>query len=104
MRSMRRVLKCDGLIPAVMDPSGKFADVRPQDVAAMRAYVDANRTLATPFDIVAEGQISSMGQEQMRETLRAWSAAGATWWLESLWGVDQEQIEARVRRGPPQQV
>lgn len=104
MRSMRRVLKCDGLIPAVMDPSSKFADVRPQDVAAMRAYVDANRTLATPFDIVAEGQISSMGQEQMRETLRAWSAAGATWWLESLWGVDQEQIDARVRRGPPQQV
>jgi hypothetical protein len=44
---MRRVLKCDGLIPAVMNSNGQFSDLRPEDVGAMKAYIDANRTLPT---------------------------------------------------------
>jgi alkanesulfonate monooxygenase SsuD/methylene tetrahydromethanopterin reductase-like flavin-dependent oxidoreductase (luciferase family) len=103
MRSMRRALRCDGLIPAVMNPNGQFADVRPDDVSAMKAYIDANRTLATPFDIVVEGQVSGLEKSQMIEKLGAWRAAGATWWLESLWGLDRDQLAARVRGGPPQQ-
>jgi alkanesulfonate monooxygenase SsuD/methylene tetrahydromethanopterin reductase-like flavin-dependent oxidoreductase (luciferase family) len=102
MQSMRRVLNCDGLIPAVMNANREFTDIRPEDVAAMKAYVDANRTLATPFDIVVEGQVSGLARAQISEKLGAWRAAGATWWLESLWGVDRDQLVARVRNGPPQ--
>jgi hypothetical protein len=102
MRSIQRVLKCDGLIPAVMNTNGQFADIRPQDVAAMKAYVDTNRTLTSTFDFVVEGQVHGLEHAQMQEKLRAWSDAGATWWLESLWGVDRDQLVARVREGPPQ--
>jgi alkanesulfonate monooxygenase SsuD/methylene tetrahydromethanopterin reductase-like flavin-dependent oxidoreductase (luciferase family) len=101
MQSMRRVLKCDGLIPAVMNPDGQFADVQPTDLCAMKAYIDANRTLSSPFDIVVEGQTHGLGRAQMIEKLRAWSEAGATWWLESLWGTERDEIISRVRQGPP---
>jgi hypothetical protein len=35
--------------------------------------------------------------------VRAWQAAGANWWLESLhpWGADPERMRDRVRAGPP---
>jgi alkanesulfonate monooxygenase SsuD/methylene tetrahydromethanopterin reductase-like flavin-dependent oxidoreductase (luciferase family) len=103
MRSMRRVLNCDGLIPAVMNADRQFTDICPEDVGAMKAYIDANRTLTTPFDIVVEGQVSGLERAQMIEKLRMWHAAGATWWLESLWGIDRDQVVARVRNGPPPQ-
>jgi Luciferase-like monooxygenase len=101
MKSMRRVLKCDGLIPAVMNSNGQFIDVRPEDVGAMKAYIDANRTLTTPFDIVVEGQAYGLGRAERIEKLGTWSEVGATWWLESLWGIDRDEVVARVRRGPP---
>ena len=101
MKSMRRALRCDGLIPAVMSSSGQFTDVRPEDVAAMKAYIDANRTLTTPFDIVVEGQTYGLERAQQIEKLRSWSEAGATWWLESLWGIERDAVVARVRDGPP---
>jgi hypothetical protein len=101
MRSMRRVLNCDGLIPAVMNANGQFTDLRPADLIAMKTYIDANRTLTTPFDIVVEGQLYGLEPAQKNEKLQEWSEAGATWWLESLWGVDRDQIIARVRTGPP---
>jgi hypothetical protein len=85
-----------------MNANRQFTDIRPEDVAAMKAYIDANRTLATPFDIVVEGQVSGLVRAQISEKLGAWRAAGATWWLESLWGVDHDQVVARVRNGPPQ--
>jgi hypothetical protein len=100
MKSMRRVLKCDGLIPAVMNSDGQFTDVRPEDVGAMKAYIDANRTLTAPFDIVVEGRTHGLDRAQMIEQLGAWSEAGATWWLESLWGIDRDEVVARVRNGP----
>jgi hypothetical protein len=103
MQSMRRVLKCDGLIPAVMNADGQFTDIRPEDVGAMKAYIDAHRTLTTPFDIVVEGQVSGLQRAQMIEKLGMWREAGATWWLESLWGIDRDLVAARVRSGPPQQ-
>jgi alkanesulfonate monooxygenase SsuD/methylene tetrahydromethanopterin reductase-like flavin-dependent oxidoreductase (luciferase family) len=98
MKSMRRVLKCDGLIPAVMNADGRFADVRPEDIRAMKASIDAHRMRTTPFDIVVEGQIQPMDCAQAAEKLRSWSEAGATWWLESLWGCTLLIAGARLLR------
>ena len=60
MKSMQRVLKCDGLLPSKMNPDGQFSPVTPQDVCEMKAYVDQNRSLKTPFDIIAEGKTVGM--------------------------------------------
>jgi len=99
MKSMKRVLKCDGLIPAKMDREGKFVEVLPADIREMKAYVDANRTLTTPFDIVVEGKTAGLDRAQMRDKLHPWVEAGATWWMETLEGEDQ--IRTRIQQGPP---
>jgi hypothetical protein len=100
-QSMARVLKCDGILPQKMDAEGQFVEVRPADLAEIKAYVDANRTLSTPFDYVIEGKTLDMSPAQMQDTLCPWTEAGMTWWIESLWGESEERILERVLQGPP---
>ncbi len=102
MKSMKRVLKCDGLIPLKMNRGGKFEEVLPADIRDMKAYVDANRTLQTPFDIVIEGKTMGLDRAQMQDRLYPWIEAGATWWIEDFEGESEDRILARIRKGPPQ--
>ena len=57
-KSMQRALRYDGLLPNVMGADGKvrMSPATPQEVSEMRAYVQAQRTETTPFDIVVEGE------------------------------------------------
>src|SRR3954452_24400124 len=54
MKSMRRVLRCDGILPTVMDEQGQRRATTPDDIRAIRQYVEANRAETAPFDIVIE--------------------------------------------------
>jgi hypothetical protein len=101
MKSMKRVLKCDGLLPLKMNADGKFEELQPADVHAMKAYVDANRTPSAPFDVVVEGKTTGLEAAQARDKVLPWVEAGATWWIEGLWGETEEQVSARIRQGPP---
>jgi len=101
MKSMRRVLKCDGLLPQKMNKEGKFEDVTPADIREMKTYVDANRTLTTPFDITMEGQTTGLDHAQVQDKLYPWIEAGVTWWIEGLWMESTDQIKERIRQGPP---
>lgn len=103
MKSMRRVLKCDGLLPQKMNAAGQFEEVTPEDIRAMKAYVDANRTLTTPFDIVVEGKTGDLARTEARAKLAEWTDAGATWWIEGLWESSEEEVIQRIRQGPPDQ-
>lgn len=99
-RSIQRALRCDGLLPEKIGPTGPER-VTPDDVRAMAAYVAANRTLDTPFDIVASGKSGGLAQGQIEETLQPWREAGATWWVEELWGASEADAAARLSQGPP---
>jgi hypothetical protein len=101
-KSMQRVLKCDGVLAEKMSQDGKGEEVTPADIGAMKAYVDANRTLTTPFDIVVSGKTADLDRTQLQEKLLPWLEAGVTWWVEGLWGESEEQVTERIRRGPPQ--
>lgn len=100
-KSMARVLKCDGLIAAKMDADGRFIDVQPADIVQMKAYIEANRALTTPFDIIVEGKTLGLTRAQAADVCHHWAEAGATWWIESLHGVSEEEILAYLRQGPP---
>jgi hypothetical protein len=52
--------------------------------------------LTAPFDIIVEGRTHGLDRAQMIEQLGAWSEAGATWWLESLWGIDRDEVVKRL--------
>ena len=101
MKSMRRILKCDGLLPQKMNEKGEFETVTREDLRQMKAYIDANRTLTTPFDYVIEGKSGDLDASQQQALLQDWADAGATWWVESLWEASEEQASARLQLGPP---
>jgi hypothetical protein len=101
MKSMRRILKCDGLLPQKMNSKGEFDEVTPDDLRQMKAYIDTNRSLTTPFDYVAEGKTGGLDQSQLTEKMQVWSEAGATWWVEGLWEATEEQAADRLAQGPP---
>lgn len=101
MKSMQRVLKCDGLLPHKMNAENKFEDVKPADLREMKAYIDANRTLTTPFDYVIEGKTFNQTSAQAQDTLCPWVEAGMTWWIESFYGEPDEKMWERVKLGPP---
>lgn len=100
-KSMQRVVKCDGLIPHVMNEEGKFVDVTPTALCEMKRYVEANRTATTPFDYIIEGSTRELDATQTRDKLTKWQDAGATWWMETMFGVTDEQITEIIRTGPP---
>jgi len=102
MKSMRRVLKCDGLLPMKMNIDGRAEDVTPVDLREMKAYIDANRKLTTPFDYTIEGQTNNLGPAQARDKIMPWIEAGITWWIEGTWNLSREEVEARICLGPPQ--
>jgi hypothetical protein len=100
MKSMRRVLRCDGII---------LEGVMPADVPAIKGFVMEQRALTTPFDIVWEGETPGDDLAQAMEIVRPWAEAGVTWWLESVWQTPETQggvegMRARVRQGPPRAV
>jgi len=101
-KSMQRVLKCDGVLLEKRNAAGQEADVTPADVREVRAFVQAQRTLTSPFDIVVQGKSSQLEPTQQQEALREWQAAGATWWIENLIDLSEPEAIARLEAGAPQ--
>jgi hypothetical protein len=99
---MRRVLRYDGLLPTKITGGDAPAVITPEDIRAMKAYIDAHRSLSTPFDIVQEGETPGEDRERARAIVRPYAEAGATWWTESRWSFPPiEDLRKRIEQGPP---
>jgi hypothetical protein len=106
LKSMRRVLRYDGLLPAVQDEKGQWQQMTPDDLFAMKTFVESNRSQTTPFDIVVEGETPGDDGERAATIIRPWVEAGATWWIETRWQVPRNEeglsvVRQRIRPGPP---
>jgi len=101
MKSMRRVLRCDGLLPMKMKANGKYDTATPDDIREMKAFVESNRTLTTPFDIIIEGETPGNAPRKAAATVRGWAEAGVTWWIESSWSKSEKALIKRLQQGPP---
>jgi alkanesulfonate monooxygenase SsuD/methylene tetrahydromethanopterin reductase-like flavin-dependent oxidoreductase (luciferase family) len=105
MKSMRRVLRCDGVLPSKMQEDGTLADMTPDDLQAMQIFLASHGKSQTPFDIVMEGETPGDDGEQARSIVRPLAEAGVTWWLEAVWGTPEttggvEGMRTRIRQGP----
>src|SRR4051812_10475683 len=100
-KSMARALRWDGLLPNTMNHDGSFRETTPEDVRAMRAYVQERRTEGGPFDIIMEGATPGDDPARARATVGPFEEAGATWWIESRWTGPNgpEEIRRRLRQG-----
>ena len=100
-KSMRRVLRCDGIVP-------QYAGVEetPGQLRELRAWL-AEHGVGDGFDVISEGETPAADPEQAREIVRPWAEAGATWWLETRWEMPHDsaermrQVEERIAAGPP---
>jgi hypothetical protein len=108
LKSMRRVLRYDGILPMVKDDRGTH-QAQPEHVAAIKAYIEDNRELDTPFDIVVEGQTPGDDLQKAANLVSSMQDAGATWWIETLWDQTEsiwqpeglERVRRRLNQGPP---
>lgn len=100
-KSMRRAIRWDGIVP--QKSGGTGGAMTPGDIAAMKAFIDAERAQAAPFDIVSEGETPGDDPEGAAAIVRPFAEAGATWWMETRWFGNNgpDEIRARLRQGPP---
>ena len=102
-KSMARALRYDGLLPQLLSPSRQAG---PDEIREMVSYIAEHRAAGTPYDIVVDGETPGDRPDQARELLRPWREAGATWWIESRWGIidDPQRMKLtrlRIEQGPP---
>jgi hypothetical protein len=111
-KSMARVLRYDGILPNVRKktPDGSshaFTKAEVEDIRQIAAYVAERRPASdTPFDIVVEGETPGDDPRRARAIAAEWAEAGATWWIEALWGAAEAPdsvalIRRRIEQGPP---
>ena len=99
-KSMRRVLKCDGIVPQYQGEGG------PSDIVALRAWL-AEHGARPGTDIISEGETPTGDPAAARELVRPWHDAGCTWWLETRWEMPHNtpermrEIIDRITAGPP---
>ncbi len=96
---MSRALRWDGVIPQVLDPSSDGGARQPNllEVSELRDAIEAGANAGA--DIVVEGQWTE-------HSPAAYADAGATWWIESMWGAMSEHSPVtaaydRLKLGPP---
>jgi Luciferase-like monooxygenase len=102
-KSMRRVLRCDGIVPQY-EVDGR--DPGPDDARAVRRWLTENGAVPG-FDIVAQGETPAADPAAAAATVSPWSDAGCTWWLETRWELPHDSPERmtelleRLAAGPP---
>jgi alkanesulfonate monooxygenase SsuD/methylene tetrahydromethanopterin reductase-like flavin-dependent oxidoreductase (luciferase family) len=99
-RSMRRVIRYDGLLPGVILPGGKHPTMTPDHVREMREWIGKRRSL-DGFEIVVEGK-TGVRRAAAAAKVKPWHEAGATWWIESDWANwEIGPARRRIEAGPP---
>jgi alkanesulfonate monooxygenase SsuD/methylene tetrahydromethanopterin reductase-like flavin-dependent oxidoreductase (luciferase family) len=99
-KSMRRVLRCDGIIPQYSGEGG------PQELRELRGWL-RERRVNEPFDVLSEGETPADDAGQAAAIVRPWRDAGATWWMETRWEMPHDsagrmrEVEERIVAGPP---
>jgi alkanesulfonate monooxygenase SsuD/methylene tetrahydromethanopterin reductase-like flavin-dependent oxidoreductase (luciferase family) len=96
--ALRRAARWDGWVLPANDMQGKMV-LSPEELSAKIAFINAQRTKTEPFDIA----ISGCSQAGEHELPASYAHAGATWWLETLFGLrgSPEEMLRRVEAGPP---
>ncbi len=102
-KSLRRVLRCDGIIPQY-----QFSDraAGPDDARAVRAWLTEHGA-GPGLDMVAEGETPAGDQAAASAQVAPWAEAGCTWWLETRWEMPHDsperlrEIRDRLAAGPP---
>jgi alkanesulfonate monooxygenase SsuD/methylene tetrahydromethanopterin reductase-like flavin-dependent oxidoreductase (luciferase family) len=98
-KSIARATRWDGVIPQVLDGAGGARQPHLDEVAELRSQLENSRP-GDDVDIIVEGTMAE-------HSPAAYKAAGATWWIESMWHAMAEHSPVaaaydRLVQGPPE--
>jgi hypothetical protein len=102
-KSMRRVLRCDGVVPQFQFDG---RDGGPDDARAAAAWLTEHGA-GRRLDMVIDGETATDDPAGAADQVAAWARAGATWWLETRWGGNDDLpqriagMTERLAAGPP---
>jgi len=102
-KSMRRVLRCDGIIPQY-DLDGR--DAGPGDARAVREWLSGHGA-GPDLDVIAEGDTPADDPGAASARITPWARAGCTWWIENRWAMPEGTtdpmavVRERLAAGPP---
>jgi len=105
-KSMTRVLRCDGLLPNLVG-GGPESVIEPDAIREMLAWLHERGGASEGFDLIVEGETEPGDADQTSEKIGPLAEAGATWWLETRWGLFKDAadrtkaIRDRIQAGPP---
>jgi len=97
---MRRAARCDGAIFFKVPEHGKWTDMTPADIHAIKAFVEQERPVPRSFEIAIGGRERREDWEEERVLIRSLADAGATWWMEGLPPAELNLIRTWIQRGP----
>ena len=99
-KSMRRALRCDGILPQYGSDGGG-----PEQLRELRAWLEA-AGVGPHYDLISEGE-TPPDRQRAAEIVQPWAEAGATWWMETRWAMPHDsdermrEVEERITAGPP---
>jgi alkanesulfonate monooxygenase SsuD/methylene tetrahydromethanopterin reductase-like flavin-dependent oxidoreductase (luciferase family) len=99
-KSMRRVLRCDGIIPQYA------GEATPAAATELRAWL-AEHGAAPDLDVICDGETPAGDHAAAVAAVEPWAEAGCTWWLETRWEMPHDsadrlhQTRERLTAGPP---
>jgi alkanesulfonate monooxygenase SsuD/methylene tetrahydromethanopterin reductase-like flavin-dependent oxidoreductase (luciferase family) len=95
-RSMRRVLRWDGVVTQTDDAG---------EIRAIAEYVERERRpelVERPFEIVVQGSTPAGKPAVAAKKVRPCAEAGATWWIEANWNAATvASVRRRIKARPP---
>jgi hypothetical protein len=112
--SLERAARWDGLLPAIVpeDPTAAPEGQAGYDLESFAEVVSLVRGMREELGLPWHGyqrvvEADSWGEHvQLEGSPSDWEEAGATWWVESWWNVDDDpaghaEVRRRVEGGPP---
>jgi hypothetical protein len=100
VKSMNRALRWDGVVvQKYKGEPGQKTD--PEDIKAIREFVEKYRDSSSPFDVVTGGRTPTKNPKSVLPHVKSLADAGATWWLEEMWSMKEKEFLPRIEQGPP---
>ena len=98
---IERAARFDGVVSFPTD--GTYAKLTPEKIHQLKRLLDQQRTDSRPFDIIAGGPaFKAVHNQRARTRLQAYAEAGATWFMEFIWGVrNLKSVRTSIQQGPP---
>jgi alkanesulfonate monooxygenase SsuD/methylene tetrahydromethanopterin reductase-like flavin-dependent oxidoreductase (luciferase family) len=102
-KSMRRILRCDGVVPQF---EGEEHQGTPEAVRELRAWL-TEQGARPDLDVIAQGETPAGDPVAAADEVRPWAEAGCTWWLETNWEMPHhsaermDEVRRRLEAGPP---